>query len=220
MPADEPRTRRRAMAPDEILIVSENIDRYKAYRNNKRGLERVCRGVYMREGLDHEAFFERYGLRIAHHLFPSASLSYATAWLRRPRLGRIFVTGQYQYQRQLFSKSDRFVIVQSIGVLEPGNPKLHTQERFKDALGTFEMLCDTPELTLLNMMTPTKRHVEKHLDAIDLAELIEGLLTKYKTKGNIATALEAIAEVADRTSEFQRVVQMLYNPESKRVLAG
>lgn len=200
------------MPLDEILIVRENIDRYKAYRKNKKGLERVCRGVYKREDVDREVFFTRYGLRIANHLFPSASLSYATAWLRKPAMGRVFVSGQYQYQRQLFDGSDRFVIVQSIGILAPGNPRLHTLEKFVDPFGSFEMLCDTPELTLLNMMTPTKRHVEKHLKTEDQDALIAALLSKHKSKGNIATALEEIAGEADRINEFRRVVNMLYAP--------
>lgn len=212
------------MAADEILIVSENINRYKAYRRHRRGkladegepqedaLQRICRGVYMRKGVDREAFFQRYGLRIAHHLFPSASLSYATAFLRKPALGRVFVTGQYQYQRQLFDKSDRYVIVQSIGVLEPKNPKLHTMETFKDPYGKFEMLCDSPELTLLNMMTSTKRHTEKHLDRKDLDELIEMLLAKHKSKGNVASALEEVAAAAQRENEFRRIVTLLYSP--------
>lgn len=203
-------------AADEILIVSDNIDRYHAYRRNRQeALERVCRGIYMRQGMDREKFFQSYGLRIAKMLFPSASLSYATAFLRKPRMGRVYVTGQYQYQRQLFDKSDRFVIVQSIGALEPENSNLHSEVTLKDPYGSFRMLCDTPELTLLNMMTATKRHHEKHLDGQDLDDLVDMLTTKHKGKGHLVSALQVVAESAGRENEFKRILQLLYDVKRK-----
>lgn len=210
---------------DELYIVNVNIDRYHAYRAQKAGksasgagagatgaLERICQGVYMRLGDDPDKIFERYGLRIASYLMPQASLSYCTAFLKKPYEGRVFLTGQYQYSRPLFGSGDRFVIVQSIGEVDPDNPKLHTLETFKDKLGTFQMLVDTPELTLLNEETSTKRHAEKHLNAENLDKLIKQVVKKHGGKAQALSALEAIAGLANRQSEFQRVIKLIFPP--------
>lgn len=206
----------------ELFIVTENIDRYHAYRAAKRGkagavgdglsLERICQGVYMHAGADPELIFNRYGLRIAHYLFPQASLSFSTAWFKAPRMGRVFVTGQYQYARALFDGSDRFAIVQSIGEVDPSNKKLHTLEAFKDKLGKFKMLVDTPELTLLNMMSSTKRHSEKHLGDAAQNALIAHLIEKHHSKAAVLSALEKVAIDAGRENEFRRVINVIYPP--------
>ncbi|MCD0261687.1 hypothetical protein [Xanthomonas campestris] len=203
----------------EIYIVGVNVDRYVVYRgskskdvNSEPAVVKICQGVYMQNGLDAESVFNRYGLRIAHYLTPSATISFSTAWHKAPKMGRVFVTGQYQYVRPLFGASDRYNIVQSVGKVEPDNPKLHTMETFRDPLGEFTMLCDTPELTLLNMMTATKRHSEKHLNSEEMDELLGHLMKEHGGKAGVASALEEVAVMAERTNELRRLIGLLYSP--------
>lgn len=106
----------------EIYIVGVNVDRYVVYRgskskdaNSEPAVVKICQGVYMQNGLDAESVFNRYGLRIAHYLTPSATISFSTAWHKAPKIGRVFVTGQYQYVRPLFRCQRSYNIVQSVG---------------------------------------------------------------------------------------------------------
>ncbi|MGW8342412.1 hypothetical protein ACWGY7_22495 (plasmid) [Xanthomonas axonopodis pv. khayae] len=79
-------------------------------------------------------------------------------------------------------------------------------------MGEFEMLCDTPELTLLNMMTATKRHSEKHLNSEEMDELIAHLMEKHNGKAGVASALEEVALMAERPNELRRLIGLLYSP--------
>lgn len=197
-----------------LLIVGNNIDRYHAYRASKADdLERICQGVYVNAGDEHEEIFGLYGMRIASYLLPQSSFSFATAWLRRPRMGRVFVTGAYQYARTLFGDKDRYMIVQSIGVVDPKNPLLHIKQVFSDPMGDFEMLVDTPEMTLLNMQTSTKRHSEKHLKGDDEAALIQHIVDKHGDRLGATLALQRVAMAADRMSEFERCIKAIFPTE-------
>lgn len=209
---------------DELLIVSHNIDRYRAYRAANRivadpknpdapghpVLEQIIQGIYMHHGADPERLFTAYGVRIANTLFPNAALSYACAYHRAPVHGRVFITGAYQYTRRLFNKSDRWMLVQSIGVVDPNDATLHTPQTFVDGLGKFEMLVDTPELTLLKMMTPTKSYAEKHLPQSDMSALIHSAERRHGGSARKLTkALQSVAERSGYKAECNRLLAII-----------
>lgn len=234
----------------ELFVVGDNIDRYTGYRSSRgpdAPLMRVCQGIYTwarRPGASDEdemqrrdRLFQLYGIRIAKYLFPKASLSFNTAWLREPRQRRIWVTGQYQYLRPLFpvegdksttlkrhkelmrepdskarlgTKEEIFAVVQSIGKVSPRQRLLHTKEKYRDKLGTFYMLTDTPELTLLNLQTSGKYHVNKYLSEPEEDALVRHLLAKHGSPEAVLGVLRKVAKLADRQPEFKRAVNLIY----------
>jgi len=234
----------------DLFIVGENIDRYVGYRASRgedAQLMRVCQGIYTWRRRKHatdeqemarrDRLFEHYGIRIAKYLFPNASLSFNTAWLRKPRQRRVWLTGQYQYLRPIFPwegeqstsvrrhkellremaakpesgvKDEIFAVVQSLGTVLPDEPLLHTMEKYRDKLGTFYMLTDTPELTLLNLQTSGKYHVNKYLSEPEEDALIRHLIAKHGSPEDLLSVLRKVARLADRWDEFKRVVNVIY----------
>ena len=195
--------------PDELYIVGLNIEKHTAYtacRNN--ALIRAAQGVYYRQGADFETLWNTYGIRIANYFFPRAALTHSTAYYMRPRLGRIFVGGDYPYRKAVAQHVGDYLIVQSLIRLDLSDSRMFEPIKLEDPLGEYEIYRTTPEMTLLNLMEATKANKEKHLPDQDMHRLIETVISKHG--GSRTAALDTLAEIAKKAgkeNEFKRLEQ-------------
>ncbi|MDR8877428.1 MULTISPECIES: hypothetical protein [Burkholderia cepacia complex] len=195
---------------DDIFIVGLNITKHAAYFANKQGdVTRVVQGVYFRNGKDVAELFEEYGIRLAKYLFQNAALTHSTAWYKKPVDGRVFVGGDYPYNKVIAPHAGDYRIAQSMVHPKLDDPRMYETVKFADGLGEFEMACATPEMTLIQLMDATKRNVEKHLPESEVNKIVDLLQTKYGSRAAMLVALEEIAADADKRNEFDRLMKQL-----------
>lgn len=196
----------------DVFIVGFNISKHEAYfacRRDKR-IVRAAQGVYFRAGLDAEKLFEVYGIRLANHFFQKAALTHSTAWYKRPTHGRVFVGGEYPYKKVIAPYAGDFQIVQSLVNPRIDDPRMYELVEFEDPFGKFEMYCATAEMTIIHLMDATKKNVEKHLPEVEINAIFDRLHQKYGGKAQLLTALEEIAQVAEKENEFDRLLKYYF----------
>lgn len=233
LPPEEPQVQTAAPTKPQLVIVGvtrkqplvitdaapdgELVDRGWAYRKRRLppgapgGLAHVAQGIYCPRTADREEIFRLYAIRVAHHFRPHSVLSFSSAVYRKPTLGRVFISGDYQYTTPMFDDPERFLIVQSLGIVRPDDERVQTLQEFSDPMGTFQMAVHTPEVTLLNQFNATKHHGEKHLRPGELAMLIAQVFARTgRGSRTLALAyLETLAQDVDRVAEFRRLVAHL-----------
>ncbi len=197
---------------DNVFIVGLNTTKHEAYFACRRDKEliRVAQGVYFRAGVDANILFEDCGIRLAKYFFQNAALTHSTAWYRRPVDGRVFVGGDYPYKKSIAPYGGDFRIVQSMVHPDLNDARMYQLAGFKDSLGEFEMYCATPEMVIIQIMDATKQNVEKHLPESEMEQIFDGLMEKYGGKAYMLTALEEIADAADKKNEFDRLLKHFF----------
>ncbi|NMX77785.1 hypothetical protein HBO23_32990 [Pseudomonas sp. WS 5532] len=196
----------------DVFIVGLNTDKHEAYACKRdKEIVRVAQGVYFRAGVDVDALFEQYGIRLAKYFFRSAALTHSTAWFRKPVGGRIFVGGDYPYKKVVAPYGGDCLIVQSMVHPKLDDVRMYQVVTFEDPLGSFEMHCATPEMTLIHLMDATKKNVEKHLPETEMEKMFQQLQEKYGSKSAALAELETIAQVADKTNEFERLLKHFFS---------
>ena len=196
----------------DVLLVGVNTDKHEAYALKRdKQIVRVAQGVYFRTGKDAEVLFELYGIRLAKFCFQSAALTHSTAWYRKPVDGRVFLGGDYPYKKSIAPYEGDFRIVQSMVHPKLADERMYELARFEDPLGQFEMHCATPEMTLIHLMDATKKNVEKHLPEQEMDKIFEQLQLKYGSKASTLAALETIAQAAEKTNEFERLLKHFFS---------
>jgi hypothetical protein len=180
----------------DVLLVGVNTDKHEAYALKRdKQIVRVAQGVYFRTGKDAEVLFELYGIRLAKFCFQSAALTHSTAWYRKPVDGRVFLGGDYPYKKSIAPYEGDFRIVQSMVHPKLTDERMYELAKFEDPLGQFE----------------TKKNVEKHLPEQEMDKIFEQLQLKYGSKASTLAALETIAQAAEKTNEFERLLKHFFS---------
>lgn len=204
-----------ANPPPRLLIVGRDMDRHTASQRRKlpaehsSALRKVAHGVYIAATADPDWVFETYAIRINQMKRPNSIIAFSTAFYRKPTFGRVFVVGDYQYQQDLLEDGERYLVVQSRGIRVPGDARIQELCEFTDPMGTFNAWVHTPEMTLLNSFSATKRHSEKHLGLPELKQLLGLVVRRSGGRGHAMAALEAVADEAGAQSSFRRAVDFL-----------
>ncbi len=202
-------------ASQDIFIVGLNITKIEASlaARNGKDIVRVAHGVYFRTGVDAEEIFNEYGLRLTNYFFKNVALTHSTAWYKRPMLGRVFIGGDYPYKKVIAPEAGDFCIVQSKIHPVLTDHRLYESLYIQDGFGPkqkFEMYCATPELTLLHLMETPKKNMEKQLSVTEMEKLIAFLLNKHNGKAALITAVEEIALLTDKQSDFVRFLKHFF----------
>jgi hypothetical protein len=196
----------------DVFIVGFNIEKHDAYFACRRDklIVRAAQGVYFRAGVDAAKLFDTYGIRLANYFFQKAALTHSTAWYKRPTHGRVFVGGEYPYKKVIAPTAGDFQIVQSLVNPRTDDSRMYELVEFEDPFGKFEMYCATAEMTAIHLMDATKKNVEKHLPEVEIRAIFAKLHEKYGSKAQLLTALEEIAEVAEKENEFDRLLKYYF----------
>lgn len=197
-----------------LEVGKDGLDKTKAHQLKKDGeLKSIGDGIYVHANHDFAKVLEEFGMRLTSMLFPNAVLTHRTAYTRKPYEGMIFIGGKYHYKRPISDGEASLTIVQSIAKIPEKFDRLqHEKVKLKDKMGSFEMLCSTPELILLQHFEATKVNSLKHLGATDLRKLWKTVLHRHgDDEDKVYKAMEKVAERAERTSEYSRFVRDIDN---------
>jgi hypothetical protein len=196
---------------EDVFIVGMNITKHEAHAaNREKTMLRAAQGVYFRAGVSAEVLFKTYGMRLVNYCFKNVALTHSTAWYKRPVDGRIFVGGEYPYKKVIAPYAGDFRIVQSMVHPQFDDVRMYEKICFRDSFGDFEMYCSTMEMILIQLMDATKQNVEKHLPDVEIEKIIDLLRLKYGSKSSVLTALEEIAQAADKQNEFDRLLKLYF----------
>jgi hypothetical protein len=196
---------------NSVLIVGVNTNKQDAYMACRRGeVTRVAHGVYFPLGQQSPGLLQIMGIRLAKYFFPQSALTHTSAWSRELKNNTAFVGGDYPYKKQVIIDNQALCIMQSKVQPQLDNEALYTEQPFQDPLGSFTMHCATPELVAIQQMDATKQNMEKHLNKNEEAQLFRFLLAKYKDRIALLSALEQVAEMAGKQSQFERLLKQFF----------
>ncbi len=176
-----------------IHLVGETIDAKRAHQRAQAGeLIQLVRGVYVDHDGDVEATILGHAVRIAHHLYPNAYLSSASAVLLAPTPdGRLFISGRRNQRTRLRSLE----IVQNQAPTHPST----AVAVIGDDMGELRVAASSPRQRFLEAF----RLRSEHASAVTVemrAQMAARLVEEHGTPQAAADAVWALA----RENEWYR----------------
>lgn len=169
-----------------IHLVGETIDAKRAHQRAQAGeLVQLVRGIYVARDVDADAAILGHAIRIAHHLYPAAYLSSASAALLAPTPdGRLFISGRRNQHTRLRSLE----IVQNEAPPHPSTAKAV----IGDDLGELRIDASSPRQRFLEAFRLRSEHASA-ITAEMRVQMAARLVEEYGTPKDAADAVRALA---------------------------
>ncbi|MGX9960588.1 hypothetical protein ACW0US_17720 [Xanthomonas euvesicatoria] len=199
----------------QLHLVPSTLSKQEAHAASNAGkIVRVMQSVYLDANADLEKAFAEYGLRLAAHFYPNASLSHTSAYFKAVHMNRVFIGGDYPYKKVAHKDGKEVRIVQSVVHPDYSDERLYELYEFDDALspalGSFSMYSATDELVLIQNMDATKVNPEKHLPYQKMLALWNQVQRRAGGREKAWLKLEEIAEAVGKPLEGQRFYKQVY----------
>src|SRR5579859_2970788 len=185
-----------------LYLVGENIDKDRAHYlvETGRGVQ-LMRGIYVDAGLDIEATVLRHAIRIAHHLYPRAYLSAASAMLLAPTAdGRLFLSGRRKQRTRLRALE----IIQNEA---PPHPSV-APAIVGDDMGEFNVRVSAMRQRFLEAFRIRSEHAAS-IDSAMRETIANRLIEEYGSSQGAADAVFALASENGWSKEAEQAERFL-----------